>query len=158
MDASLPKQLRNGSRSGLKNPLELPESPRYNSYQGGGDGRGCRNMYKISQGSNSNQRDWCMMRDAGRYTVRRIGTIPIRSVQCSTRKKYSHSTCIKIKEQRLFYCTYCAYTCTALRTPYSTVLAVQYRGARLPCPGTHNRGRGRGRTAYGVRHCAMYNT
>jgi hypothetical protein len=43
-----------GSRSGFKNPLELLERSRYRYYiivfQGGGDGRGYRNMCKIAGG------------------------------------------------------------------------------------------------------------
>jgi hypothetical protein len=39
-----------GSRSGLKTPLGLLESSMYNSFQGGDDGCGYRNMYKTLRG------------------------------------------------------------------------------------------------------------
>jgi hypothetical protein len=70
---SLPKRFRNGrfasetaaevqpppgSRSTKKNPLELLESSLdVIVFQGGDDGRGYRNMYKIPRGSPLNERD-----------------------------------------------------------------------------------------------------
>jgi hypothetical protein len=42
-----------GSRSGLKYPQEILKSSIYNSFPGGDDGRGYRNMYKIDGVSES---------------------------------------------------------------------------------------------------------